>query len=86
MITRLSPPSVLPLLPSGDEHLQEWFADGWQRLYLDKLWESKQLAHLAAVFAHVHPFEQKPQCVADGRSAAFVHEWERFMTANAEAA
>lgn len=78
ILSRWAFPSVLTLLPTGDDHLLSWYSDGWYRLYLDQIWAWQGVAYLAANIAQVSVEEQpdfKAPTSADQRSAAFLNEW-----------
>ena len=86
IVSRYAPPTVETLLPIGDEHLQRWYEDGWQRLYLDRIWPCQALAHLAANVANVRPRQSLEAICIDQRSQAFLAEWRVLAARCVEAA
>ena len=77
ILSRFASPSVLTLLPTGDDHLPGWYNDGWYRLYRDRIWDWRGVAYLAANVAQVSVGLQPDLEAgsADQRSAAFLNEW-----------
>ena len=75
IVSRYAPPTDETLLPIGDDHLHQWYADGWQRLYCDRIWAWQGLAHLAANVADVTPRQSLDGMHRAQRSHAFLDEW-----------